>query len=86
MFFTEDREKMNIYKEGFQWVAASDNEAATQNLVDSFVQLGVQYVDYGADQIAIQVLQQVLEVKKASEFENKDKLVQIVEKGLEKLQ
>ena len=47
MFFTEDREKMDIYKEGFQWVAGSDNEEATQILVDSFVQLGIQYKQYG---------------------------------------
>jgi len=86
MFFTEDREKMDIYKEGFQWVASSDNEEATRNLVNSFVQLGVQYKQYGADQVAIQVLQQVLEVKRASEFENKESLVQIVEEGLNRLQ
>ena len=86
MFQTEDRDKMNIYKEGFQWVKESDNEEATQNLVDSFVQLGVQYADYGFDQLAIQVLEQVLEVKKASTYANKDKLVQIVEEGLSRLQ
>ena len=86
MFFTEDREKMDIYKEGFQWVAGSDNEEATQILVDSFVQLGVQYKEYGADQIAKQVLYQVLEAKKSSNFENKDSLVQIVEEGLSKLE
>ena len=86
MFFTEDREKMDIYKEGFQWVAGSDNEEATQILVDSFVQLGVQYKAYGADQIAKQVLYQVLEAKKSSTFENKDSLVQIVEEGLSKLE
>jgi len=86
IFFTDDREKINIYKEGFQWVAASDNEEATQKLVDSFVQLGVQYKQYGADQIAVQFLQQVLEVKKASSYDNKDNLIRIVEEGLGRLQ
>ncbi len=86
MFFTEDREKMDIYKEGFQWVAGSDNEEATQILVDSFVQLGIQYKQYGADQIAKQVLYQVLEAKKTSNFANKDDLVKIVEDGLSKLE
>ena len=86
MFFTEDREKMDIYKEGFQWVAGSDNEEATQILVDSFVQLGIQYKQYGADQIAKQVLYQVLEAKKTSTYENKDSLIKIVEDGLTKLQ
>ena len=86
MFFTEDREKADIYKEGFQWVAGSDSEEATQVLVDSFVQLGIQYKQYGADQIAIQVLNQVMAAKSASDFENKDALIKIVEEGLEKLQ
>ncbi len=86
MFFTEDREKMDIYKEGFQWVAGSDNEEATQILVDSFVQLGIQYKQYGADQIAIQVLSQVLEAKRTSSYENKEDLVKIVEEGLSRLQ
>lgn len=86
MFDPSDRDRMNIYKEGFQWVKDSDNEEAIQNLVDSFVQLGVQYAEYGYDQVAIQVLEMVLEVKKTSESPNKDKLVQIVEEGLGRLQ
>ena len=64
MFFTEDRDKQNTYKEGFQWVAASSNEEATQNLV----------------------LQQVLEVKSQSAYENKDALSKIVQDGITKLE
>ena len=86
MFFTEDRDKQNTYKEGFQWVAASSNEEATQNLVDSFVQFGIQYKQYGADRIAKQVLQQVLEVKNQSAYENKDALSKIVQDGISKLE
>jgi aminopeptidase N len=86
MFFTSDKEEQNTYKEGFQWVAGSSNEEATQNLVDSFVQLGVQYKQYGADKIAVQVLQQVLEAKNQSDFENKDTLIKIVEDGLSRLE
>ncbi|MEL4454796.1 M1 family metallopeptidase [Lutimonas vermicola] len=86
MFFTEDRDKQNTYKEGFQWVAASSNEEATQNLVDSFVQFGIQYKQYGADRIAKQVLQQVLEVKSQSAYENKDALSKIVQDGITKLE
>ena len=86
IFFSADREKMNIYKEGFHWVAASDSEEATQKLVDSFVQFGIQYRQYGMDQIASQFMQQVLEVKKASTAENRDSLIRIVEDGLSRLQ
>ena len=75
-----------MYKEGFQWVVASDSEEATQNLVDSFVQFGIQYKQYGTDEIAIRILQVVLDAKKSLDFENKDVLVGIVEEGLERLQ
>ena len=86
MFFTEDNEIQNIYKDGFQWVASSSDEEATQNLVDSFVSLGTQYAQYGADKIAVQVIQQVLGVKQASDFENKETLVKIVKDGIAKLE
>ena len=86
MYFTEDNEIQNIYKDGFQWVARSSDEEATQNLVDSFVSLGTQYAQYGADKIAVQVMQQVLGVKQASDFENKETLVKIVKDGIAKLE
>ncbi len=86
MFFIEDKDLQNTYKEGFQWVAATDNEEATQNLVDSFVQLGTQYKQYGADKIAVQVLQQVIGVKNESNYANKETLIKIVQEGLDKLQ
>lgn len=85
IFFSEDKEKVNIYKEGFQWVADTDNEEATQNLVDSFVQLGVQYKQYGSDVAAKQALSVILMRKKESNYENKDALVKIVQDGLDKL-
>ena len=83
--YSNDREKANIYKEGFQWVAGSDNEEATQNLVDSLVQIGKQYKVYGVDKIAIQVLQQIMEAKTLSTHANKDALIGIVQDGLDKL-
>lgn len=85
IFFSEDNDKVNIYKEGFQWVADTDNEEATQNLVDSFVQLGVQYKQYGSDVAAKQALSVILMRKKESNYDNKDALVKIVQDGLDKL-
>ncbi|MGB5243987.1 MAG: M1 family aminopeptidase [Lutimonas sp.] len=85
MFFTDDKQTQNIYKEGFQWVVSSSNVEATQNLVDSFVDMGIKYKDYGADQMARQVLNQVLGVKQASQYSNKAEMVKIVEEGLTKL-
>ncbi|WKK64561.1 M1 family metallopeptidase [Lutimonas zeaxanthinifaciens] len=85
MFFTQDKEKADTYKDGFQWIAASSNEEATQNLVDSFVQVGNQYKQYGADKMARQVLQQVLALKSESDYENKETLVNIVEDGISRI-
>jgi aminopeptidase N len=85
MYFSQDKEKADIYKEGFQWVADTDNAEATQILVDSFVQIGIQYKQYGADVIAKQALSVVLTRKKESNYANKDALVQIVQDGLDKL-
>ena len=81
IFFSEDK---NIYKEGFQWVAYSDNEAATQNLVDSFLKIA-RYKSYGGDIAAKQALSVVLEGKKESTYDNKDALIKIVQDGLDKL-
>ena len=85
MFFSDDKTKQNIYKEGFQWVAASDNEEATQNLVNAFVKTGKQYKQYGADKMAKQVLQQVLSMKNESNYSNKDRMIKIIQEGLESL-
>lgn len=85
MFFTQDKEKADTYKDGFQWIAASSNEEATQNLVDSFVQVGNQYKQYGADKMATQVLQQVLSLKTESDYDNKETLVKIVQDGINRI-
>jgi len=86
MFFNEDRANQNIYKEGFQWVASSDSEEATQNLVNKFVKMGNSYKEYGADKLAKQVLTQVIAAKAEYNYSNMDQLNKIVEDGLKKLE
>ncbi len=86
MFFNTDREKANLYKDGFQWVANSSDEETTKNLVDSFVELGEQYNVYGAKKLAVQVLQQIREVKAQSDVENKENLVAIVDDAIGRLE
>lgn len=83
--FSDDNEESNLYKDGFQWVAGSSNEEATQNLVDAFVQVGVQYKQYGVDKMSKRILQQVLGVKNESDFANKEALAKIVQDGLNRL-
>ncbi len=86
MFLTDNKNTQNIYKEGFQWVVASDNEEATQNLVNNFVEIGNKYKQYGADKMANQVLQQVLAAKNASSYANKETLIKIVEDGISRIE
>ncbi len=85
MFYADTRAKSNAYKEGFQWIAASDSKEVTENLVNSFVDAGLKYKQYGIDKISIQVLEQVLELKKEANFSNKGELIKIVQDGLDKL-
>jgi len=85
MFFADSREKSNIYKEGFQWLAASDSEEVTENLVNNFVDAGIKFKQYGVDKVSIQVLEQVLGIKKESKYSNKAELIKIVQDGLDKL-
>ena len=86
MFFADTREKNNTYKEAFQWIVSSDSEEVTQSLVDNFVDAGIKYKQYGVDKVSTQVLQQVLQAKKDSNFSNKEELIKIVQEGLKKLQ
>ncbi len=86
MYFSDDREVQNTYKDGFQWAAASSDKEATQNLVDSFAGFGKQYAQYGADRAAIQAMRQVLGLKQASDFDNKEELIKIVKDGIASLQ
>ena len=84
IFFSEDRDLSNTYKEGFQWVANSSNEEATQNLVDSFMEVA-KLKSQGGDVVAEQFLSVLLNMKKESSSVNKDALVKIVQDGLDKL-
>ncbi len=85
MFFADTRAKSNTYKEGFQWISASDSKEVIANLVNNFVDAGLKYKQYGVDKISIQVLEQVLELKKEANFSNKGELIKIVQDGLDKL-
>jgi len=85
MFFADSRDKSNIYKEGFQWLSASDNEEVTSNLVNNFVDAGIKYKQYGVDKISIQVLEQVLGINQESNYSNKAELIKTVQEGLDKL-
>ena len=82
MFFTQDKEVQKTYGEAFEWIAGSDNKEATQAMVDSFVKTGLQYKQYGADKMMLQMLDKVVAAKKAAKLPNEKDLLDIVNKGI----
>jgi aminopeptidase N len=82
LFFTADADSQLLYRKAFQWVGGSSNLEATQAMVDDFVSKANQYKQYGADTIIKQMLQQVLNLKGQLQTENKQQLIDIVNKGI----
>lgn len=85
MFFSKDSDVQKLYQKAFQVMALSDNLEVTNIIVDDFVKAGLQYKQYGVDKIAIQMLQQVINFKSHLQSDNKQQLIDIVNKGIEKL-
>ena len=85
LFFTTSEEKQALYGEAYRLIALSDNVPATTNMVKDFVSKAIQFKKQGADGVIIQLLEQVLALKKVSKSDAKQTLISIVEKGLNEL-
>ncbi len=85
MFLTENARTQQIYGEAFKWIAESDNKEAISNLTDDFVKLGKQYKKYNFDQMAINMLNQMVYMQQQSSHENKNELILILKRGMAKL-
>ncbi len=85
MFFNQDPAIQAVYGQAFQWLSASDNLEATKVMVDDFVSKGKQFKQYGADKMILQMLQQVVAAKEQLTSDNKQKLVELVKKGIAEL-
>jgi len=85
MFFSRDTEKQKLYQKAFQTIAASDDLEVTTILVNDFVKTGIQYKQYGADKMIVQLLGQVKSLKSKLTSANKEQLIDVVNKGIEKL-
>ncbi|UMB61131.1 M1 family metallopeptidase [Lutibacter sp. A80] len=85
MFLTENARTQQIYTEAFKWIAESDNEEAITNLTNNFVKLGKQYKKYNFDQMAINMLNQMVYMQQESTHENKNELILILKRGMAKL-
>jgi aminopeptidase N len=85
MFLTENVRTQQIYGEAFKWIAESDNKEAISNLTDNFVKLGLQYKKFNFDKMAINMLNQMVQLQLLSTHSNKDELILILKTGMAKL-
>lgn len=85
MFLTSDKEKQKIYAQAFRWIAEGEDTEAVKNITNSFVKYGNQYRKYQFDQVAVNMLNQMLFLQQKSSNKNKEKAILIIKEGLAKL-
>jgi aminopeptidase N len=85
MFLSEDPKIQQLYNGAFKWIAESDNKDAINNLTNDFVKLGNQYKKYNFDKMAVNMLNQMVQMQLLSSNKNKDELMLILKTGIAKL-
>ncbi len=70
------------FEKTFDWIAGSNNEKAIQNLVTDLVNKGKRYKKYGVNQMALMLLQGIVQKQTASENSDKEHLIFIAKKGM----
>ena len=85
MFLNNDEKLQQLYGGAFKWIAESDSKEAISNLTDSFVKLGNQYKKYNFDKMAVNMLNQMVQMQLLSSNKNKDELMLILKTGISKL-
>ncbi|MDV7188286.1 M1 family metallopeptidase [Lutibacter sp. TH_r2] len=85
MFLSQDKRTQNMYGEAFKWISESDNKEAIQNLTNNFVKLGQQYKKFNFDQMAVNMLNQMVYKQHQSSNTNKKELIVIIKTGMAKL-
>jgi len=85
MFLSENKRTQQLYGEAFKWISESDNKEAITNLTDDFVKLGSQYKKFNFDKMAINMLNQLVNIQQKSNHSNKNELILILKTGMSKL-
>lgn len=85
MFLSQNPKTQQLYAEAFKWIAESDNEEAITNLTNDFVELGKQYKKYNFDKMAINMLNQIVQLQQQSNNANKNELIIILKTGIAEL-
>ena len=85
MFFTKDEKIQNLYKNTFDWIAASNNTEAIGNLINKLASVGIQYRQYGMDKVAIDLLRKINQFQMDSDNSTKEENMKLVNKGIERI-
>lgn len=85
MFLTEDKRTQQLYGEAFRWITESDNKEAIENITNNFVKLGKRYKKSNFDQVAVNLLNQMVRLQQQSSNANKEELIIILKTGMSKL-
>jgi aminopeptidase N len=85
MFLSNNKKTQQLYSQAFKWIAESDNKEAITNLTNDFVKLGEQYKKYNFDKMAVNMLNQLVQIQRNSTNSNKDELILVLKTGLANL-
>lgn len=83
--FSTNPKVQKIYQKAYERIAVSNNTDAIQNLVNDMVAKGNQYQQFNFDQVAINLLRQMVQKQNKTENQNKLKNIEIIKTGIAKL-
>ncbi len=83
--FSTNPKIQEIYQKAYDKVATSNNTEAIQNLVNDLVAKGYQFKQFNFDQVAINLLRQMVQKQKTAEKPNKSKNIEVIRTGIARL-
>lgn len=85
MYFIQDKKIKKDFEDAFDWVASTDDVNAIRVMVDDFVEKGLRYKKYNFNYVAIRHLREVMAKQIEVKNTNKDKIIGMLEQGIQKL-
>ncbi len=85
MFNSRDKHTQALYGQGYKMIIESNNTKAISNLTDKFVKDGKRYRKFKFDKMAVNMMNQIVNIQMQSKNANKDEIILIVRKGIAQL-
>jgi aminopeptidase N len=85
MFLSQNPRTQQLYNDAYKWIIESDNVEAITNLSNDFVTLGTQYEKFNFDKMAVNMLNQIVQVQQKSDNPHKDESILVAKKAIAKL-